>query len=110
MQLLIKLTISLAIILLATGVAKRFPSIAGLIGVMPLTGALIVFWVALENRERPEMINRMVLGALWGLVPTALFYAATLVCLKKSLPLPMMLIVAFTVWLSAACLHHWLLK
>ena len=39
MQLLIKIVFSLIIILLAASAAKRFPTIAGLIGVMPLTGA-----------------------------------------------------------------------
>jgi len=40
MQLLLKILISLAIILAATAIGKRLPSTAGLIGVMPLTGAL----------------------------------------------------------------------
>ncbi len=47
---IIKATISLAIIFLATGLARRFPSLAGLIGVMPLTGALVLVWTYLENR------------------------------------------------------------
>jgi hypothetical protein len=45
MQLFIKIVLSVTIILVATAIAKRVPSLAGLIGVMPLTGALILVWV-----------------------------------------------------------------
>ncbi|MGD8561301.1 MAG: hypothetical protein PVG03_02145 [Desulfarculaceae bacterium] len=42
MQILIKVLLSVGIILAATAVGKRFPSTAGLLGVMPLTGALVL--------------------------------------------------------------------
>ncbi len=50
MQILIKAILSLSIILVATAIGKRLPSTAGLIGVMPLTGALVLVWMYLENR------------------------------------------------------------
>ncbi len=49
MQTLIKAIISVIIILIATEIGKRIPSAAGLIGVMPLTGALVLVWIYLEN-------------------------------------------------------------
>ncbi|MFP4087338.1 MAG: hypothetical protein ACLFUL_11160 [Desulfobacteraceae bacterium] len=42
MHVLIKALISVGIILAAAAMARRLPSTAGLIGVMPLTGALIL--------------------------------------------------------------------
>ena len=71
MQLLIKISLSVAIILLATFTAKRFPSIAGLIGVMPLTGALVLAWVYLENQGDPEIMAGFTKGALWGCYPAS---------------------------------------
>ena len=50
MQILIKVALSVIIILAATAIGKKLPSAAGLIGVMPLTGALVLAWMYLENR------------------------------------------------------------
>jgi hypothetical protein len=47
MQILIKIVISVAIILAATAIGKKLPSTAGLIGVMPLTGASVLVWMYL---------------------------------------------------------------
>jgi len=43
------------IILAATAIGKKLPSAAGLIGVMPLTGALVLAWMYLENRGEREL-------------------------------------------------------
>ncbi|MFO8083774.1 MAG: glycosyltransferase [Desulfobacterales bacterium] len=51
MQTLIKVIISVAIILAATAIGKKLPSTAGLIGVMPITGALVLVWMHLENKD-----------------------------------------------------------
>jgi hypothetical protein len=45
MQILIIIIFSLIVIVAATAIGKRLPSAAGLIGVMPLTGALVLIWV-----------------------------------------------------------------
>lgn len=110
MQILIKISISLIIILLATIAAKRFPSAAGLIGVMPLTGALVLAWVYLENQGDPVIMTGFAKGALWGMVPSILFFLAAFLCLKKGLPLALVLLAGFAAWLLAAFVHQWLLK
>lgn len=69
MQILIKAVLSVVIILAATTVGKKLPSTAGLIGVMPLAGALV-----------------------------------------RNLPLPIVLVASFGVWLCAAFVHQWILK
>ena len=110
MQLLIKVFISLVIILLATFAARRFPSIAGLIGVMPLTGALVLTWVYLENKGDPVIMSGFTKGAVWGMIPSILFYFVAFFCLKKGLPLIVVLLASFAAWLLAAVVHQWLLK
>lgn len=110
MQILIKVSISVAIILLVTAIARRFPSAAGLIGVMPLTGALVLVWVFLENSGSPEITQRFVKGALWGLLPTILFFFVALLCLRRECSLSAVLIVSFTAWFLAALVHQWALK
>ncbi|MDD5039491.1 MAG: DUF3147 family protein [Dehalococcoidales bacterium] len=110
MQILIKAIISAAIILAATAIGKKFPSTAGLIGVMPLTGVLILVWMYLEHKGNSEIMQNFAKGALWGILPSILFFLVAFVCFKKEFPLPIVLLSSFGVWLGAAFVHQWLLK
>jgi uncharacterized membrane protein (GlpM family) len=110
MQILFKVIISVAIILLATAVGKKLPSTAGLIGVMPLAGALVLVWMYLENKGDPHVMQEFTKGALWGILPSVLFYIVAFICLKKELPLPLVLVSSFSAWLGAAFVHQWMLK
>lgn len=110
MQILLKVILSVAIILAATAIGKRFPSMAGLVSVMPLTGLLVMVWVYLENKGNPEIMQSFTKGALWGILPTFLFFTATFFCFKKNLPLSITLAASFSVWLGAAVVHQWILK
>lgn len=110
MQILLKVILSVTIILVATAIGKKMPSTAGLVGVMPLTGALVLMWVYLENKGDMEIMQRFTRGALWGILPSILFFLVALLCFKKHLSLPIVLIVSFGVWLGAALIHQWLLR
>jgi len=110
LQILIKAILSVAVILIATAIGKRLPSMAGLIGVMPLTGALVLVWVYLENKGNPEIMQDFAKGALWGILPSILFFLLAFICFKKQLPLSIVLMASFGMWLVAACVHQWLLK
>lgn len=110
MQILIKITVTVAIILVATSVAKKFPSMAGLIGVMPLTGALVLAWVYFENKGDPGIMQAYVKGALWGILPSFLFFLVAFFCLKKEFSLTAVLVAGFASWLVAAFVHQWALK
>jgi uncharacterized membrane protein (GlpM family) len=110
MQILIKIIISVAIILFATAIGKKLPSTAGLIGVMPLAGALVLVWMYVENKGDSDVMQEFTKGALWGILPSVLFYVVAYFCFKKHLPLPLVLASSFGVWLRAACVHQWLLK
>jgi len=110
MQILIKVILSVVIILVATGIGKKLPSMAGLIAVMPLAGALVLVWMHLESRGDPEIMQDFTKGALWGILPSILFYIVAFICFKKHLPLPVVLASSFGVWLAAAFIHQWILK
>lgn len=110
MQILIKAIVSLAIILAATAIGKRWPSTAGLIAVMPLTGALVLVWVYIENKGDPEAMGRFARGALWGILPSVLFFLVALACLRRNFPLPVVLAASFGIWLCAAFVHQWILE
>lgn len=110
MQLMFKIAISVAVILAATGIARKFPSIAGLISVMPLAGALILSFVYYENRGERQVMQGFTKGALWGILPSIVFYCVAFFCLKKELSLATVLVSSFAAWLVAALIHHWALK
>ena len=71
MQIILKVVLSIVIILVATAIAKKFPSTASLIGVMPLTGSLFLVWVYLENKGNAELMQAFAKGALWGILPAS---------------------------------------
>ncbi len=110
MQILVKVVVSVIVILVATGIAKKWPSAAGLIGVMPLTGALVLVWVYLENKGDTQVMQDFAKGALWGILPSILFFLVALFCFKKQVSLPGVLAASFGIWLLAAATHQWALR
>ncbi len=110
MQILIKVVLSVLIILAATAIGKKLPSTAGLIGVMPLTGALVLVWMHLENKGDQVIMQDFTKGALWGILPSILFFVVAFICFRKNLSLPIVLISSFGIWFAAAFVHQWILK
>jgi uncharacterized membrane protein (GlpM family) len=48
-------------------------------------------------------------GALWGIIPSILFFVTAFVCFRKELSLWMVLCASFGVWVAAAFVHQLLL-
>ena len=109
-QVLLKIILSVTIILAATVAAKKFPSVAGLIAVMPLTGAMVLVWVYLENKGDSVVMQAFAKGALWGILPSILFFLVALLCLKQGVSLPALLAISFGVWLIAGIVHQSILR
>ena len=110
MHTIIKVGISVVIILAATAIGKKIPSLAGLIAVMPLTGCLVLVWLYMESQGDSKTMEAFTKGALGGIVPSVLFFVAAWLCFRKQLALPIVLAVGFAVWLGAAFVHQWLFK
>lgn len=110
MNIFIKAAISLAIILLCTGIGKKVPSLAGLIAVMPLTGALVLVWLYVDTDGGSATMQKYATGALWGILPSILFFLVAFLCFRKHLALPVVLSASFGVWLLGALVHQWFLK
>jgi uncharacterized membrane protein (GlpM family) len=110
MKIVIKAVISLMIILLATGIGKKYPSLAGLIAVMPLTGALVLVWLYTDTGGDPAKMQEYAKAALWGIVPSILFFVVAFLCFTRQLGLGVVLSASFAAWLVGACVHQWLLR
>jgi uncharacterized membrane protein (GlpM family) len=104
-----KLLISVCIIVLCTQIGKKLPTLAGLIAVMPLTGLIVLVWLYQENPGNFNLMTEYTKGALWGILPTILFFLTVFICFRKHLPLWIVLCAGFAVWLIAAFTHQWLL-
>lgn len=109
-QVIIKAVLSVAIILTATGVARRFPSLAGLIGVMPITSVLVLVWVYIENKGDQAVMRNFAMGSLYGLAPAVLFFFAALIGFQRGFPLPIVLLASFAVWFIGAFVHQMVLR
>jgi uncharacterized membrane protein (GlpM family) len=110
MQILMKIILSAVVVLAATEIGKKIPSMAGLIGVMPLVGALVLVWMYVDNKGNRQIMEEFTKGAIWGILPSILFYLVALFCFKKQLPFTIVMGASFSVWMAAAFVHQWLLK
>jgi len=60
--------------------------------------------------RRTEIMQDFTRGALWGILPSILFFLVAFFCFKKHFPLPVVLASSFGVWLGGALVHQWVLK
>ena len=49
-------------------------------------------------------------AALWGILPSVLFFLVAFLCFRKQLSLWVVLIAGFAIWAIAAFIHQWLLR
>lgn len=110
MPFMIKLIVTVLIIVTASQLGKRIPTLGGLIATMPLTTLIVFFWLYAEHPDDYPRLVQYTKGVLWGIVPSIAFFLVVLVCLSRQWPLEQVFGAALTVWLLGACLHQWLLR
>ena len=106
----IKLLISVSIIVFCTQIGRKLPTLAGLVAVMPLTGLIVLLWLYTDNPGNFNLITDYTKGALWGILPTILFFLTAFICFRRHLSLWIVLCASFAVWFIAAFVHQWLLN
>jgi len=77
---------------------------------MPLTGALVLVWIYLENRGDSVIMQNFTRGAIWGILPSILFFLVALYCFKRNFTLPVALSCSFASWFVGALIHQALLR
>lgn len=85
------------------------PTLAGLIAVMPLTGLVVLVWLYLDDPGNAALMINYTKGALWGIIPSILFFLVAFLCFSRKLPLKIVLVASFAVWFVAAAVHQLLL-
>ena len=109
MQLIIKAILSACVIAACVYLGRRLPSLAGLIAVMPLTGFFAMLWLYYEKDKQANAMTGYCRGAIWGILPSLLFFITALICFKKGLPLKLTIPLSFAVWIAGAVIHQALL-
>ena len=108
-EFVIRLLISVSVIAACMLIARKLPSLAGLIAVMPLTGFIVLVWVYRDSGGDIKTMTDYTRGALWGIVPSILFFLVAFLCFRKQLPLRIVLCASFAVWIIGAVIHQLLL-
>ncbi|MBW8017630.1 MAG: DUF3147 family protein [Planctomycetes bacterium] len=110
MQYFIKIIVSVSVILTCTSIGKKLPSLAGLLAVMPLTGLLVMLFVYFESENRQATMLEYNKGALWGIIPSIMFFAVAFWAFKRQFSLPTVLVFSFSAWIFGAAVHQYFLK
>jgi uncharacterized membrane protein (GlpM family) len=106
MNFFVKLLLSIAVIVICSLIGRKLPALAGLIATMPLTGLVVLVWLYSDNPGNHDLMIRYANGAMWGTLPSILFFLTALLCFKKHFSLPVILPASFGVWLIGAFLHQ----
>lgn len=110
LKFLVKLFATVVIIIFCAYIGKRVPTLAGLIAAAPITTLIVLLWLWSDKSGDFKLMTDYTKGVLWGLIPTAIFFAAALVCFKRNLSILPTLGISFALWLISAAIHQLILK
>jgi uncharacterized membrane protein (GlpM family) len=105
---LVKIIVSALIIAAVSELAKRMPSLGGLIAAMPLTTLLALIWIYLETGDY-ELAHAFTRSVLFAIVPTIFFFITALYLFKRGTSFITILVVSFVIFLGAAAVHQYFL-
>lgn len=98
--LLLKGVTSGALIALVNVLARRNPTLAGVIVGFPMITLLSAFWLAID-RAPPRTIEAFFGGVIWGLIPTFVFVLTIVTALRVPLALPASVVAGALAWAIA---------
>ncbi len=102
----VKVAVSAFIIAGVSELAKRMPSLGGLIAAMPLTTLLALIWLYAETGDY-QLAHTFTRSVLFAIIPTILFFISALYLFKKGASFITILLVSFVIFLGAAAVHQW---
>ena len=104
----VKTLVSAVIIAGVSELAKRLPSLGGLIAAMPLTTLLTLIWLYTDTGDY-DLARSFTRSVLFAIVPTIFFFITALALFKKGVPFALVLVLSFAVFIAAAVVHQLLL-
>ncbi len=110
MEFIVKILISVATIVVCTQIGRSFPSLSGLIATMPIVSVIILVWIYSDNPGNFELMEDFTKAAIWGIIPSLLFFVVAYISFMKHYPIGIVLCVSFGTWVVGAFVHQWLLR
>jgi len=105
---IIKIIVSALIIAGVSELAKRMPSLGGLIAAMPLTTLLALIWLYVDTGDY-QLAHTFTRSVLFAIIPTIFFFITALYLFKRGTSFITILFVSFVVFLGAAAVHQYFL-
>jgi uncharacterized membrane protein (GlpM family) len=106
---ILRLLLTIIIIVSCSLIARKLPTLGGLIAAAPITTLLVFLWIYSFEPTDYDTLSLYVKGVLWGIVPSICFFVAAHLCFKSKLPVPAALAASSFVWLVSAVIHQLLL-
>jgi hypothetical protein len=103
---IVKVAVSALIIAGVSELAKRMPSLGGLIAAMPLTTLLALIWLYAETGDY-QLAHTFTRSVLYAIVPTIFFFITALYLFRRGTSFITLLFVSFVIFLGAAAVHQW---
>jgi uncharacterized membrane protein (GlpM family) len=110
MEFFVKIAVSVTIIIICTQIGRSFPALSGLVATMPIVSVIILVWIYSDNPGNFKLMEDFTRAALWGIIPSILFFVAAYISFVKHYPIGIVLCVSFSTWLVGAFVHQWLLR
>jgi len=101
----VKILVSALIIAGVSELAKRMPSLGGLIAAMPLTTLLALIWLYVETGDY-QLAHAFTRSVLFAIIPTIFFFIVALALFKRGVPFPFVLAMSFVIYIGAALVHR----
>lgn len=101
----VKIILSALIIAGVSELAKRMPSLGGLIAAMPLTTLLALIWLYVETGDY-QLAQAFTRSVLFAIIPTVFFFIAALALFRRGTPFLLVLALSFVIYIGAALVHQ----
>ena len=104
----VKVLVSAFIIAGVSELAKRMPSLGGLIAAMPLTTLLALIWLYAETGDY-QLAHTFTRSVLFAIIPTIFFFITALYMFRRGASFITILAVSFVIFFGAAAVHQYFL-
>ncbi len=105
---IVKTLVSALVIAGVSELAKRLPSLGGLIAAMPLTTLLALIWLYTDTGDY-QLAASFTRSVLFAIIPTIFFFITALYLFRRGVSFAAVLAISFLVFAIAAVIHQVLL-
>ena len=108
LQLLAKLIITVAIVLVASALAQRSGWVGALVASLPLTSLLVLVWLYADTRDSRQVAD-LSMGIFWFVLGSLPFFVVLALGLRQGWPVVLAFIAATVTGFAGVSLVQWLL-